>query len=322
MAIAVASRSTMVKSDYPTASVTLTAPTGITAGDLLLIVVGGQGWHSQVGEPLLNMSRNSGQATCTGFTQATYASYDLNNNTGSGGCARINVLYKIAVLADQSATEYVVTHNSSTYGGGAIMYRITGWSTGNPLAYLTNLSIATTPVSGYAQDGSDVLSWNPSFSRVSQQVLFCAVCTNGDSDFGFNYSTFQTTPSETWLDYNDDVQFNVTNYDGGGFSVAWAVSSATTDITSMSFQKYLDISDGQESTVALLFAVFTPVNASGTSALHSISPSFYANSGTSDGLGTAALLSVSPVINSGSGQSTSNVWTARSKNTTTWTPRN
>lgn len=321
MAIAVASNSAIVASNYPTASVTLTKPTGVAEGDLLLIVAGGQGWHSPTGQTRDNYSANSGKASCTGFTEAIYASYDPNNNSSVGGCARINVLYKIATAGDVAATNYTVTHNSSSYGGAAIMYRITGWTTGNPLAYITNTSIATSPRYGLNQDGSATLSWNPAHTRPSQQVLFFAVCTNGDSDFGFYYTNYASTPTETWTE-DGDTTFNVTDYDGGALAVAHATSSATTEVTSMSVYKNLDVSDGGETTVMILFAVFTPVNGAGTSALHSISPTFYSNTGLSDGAGTSALKSVTPTVNAASGSATTNTWTARSKNTTTWTPRN
>lgn len=322
MAIAIASKSSMVASSTP--SVVVTKPTGVATGDLLLIFAAGSGYGTPTGgDTLLNYSANSGVVTCTGFSEATYVSYDPNRNSGVGGVARINVLYKIAVLADESAANYTV---SWAYGGGAaIMYRITGWTTGNPFAYITNTSIAVEPRGGVNQDGSATLSWGnaaPSniTSRPSQQVLFYVVSTDGDEDSGFTYSNFATVPSETFTE-DGDTTYAVTPYDGGAFAVATATSSATTDITSASVYKTYDSSDGGESTAYALLAVFTPINGSATAALHSISPTFYANTGTSDAAATHALLSVSPTVNAGSGSAVTSAWTERSKNTTTWTPR-
>lgn len=314
MAIAVASKSAMVSANYPSgSSITLTAPTGITAGDLLVIVGGGYANGTPTGGVLENYSANSGVISCTGFTEAYFHSYDSNANSGVGGVARVNVLYKIAEVADQSAANYTV-NQAFSLGWAAIMFRITGWSTGNPFAH-GNLGYTA-----YSQDGSQTLTWSGSVTRPSQHVMLMYACTGGDSDFSFYYANYASTPSETWTEAGDTF-FNQTNNDGGALAVAYATSSSTSNLTAFQFDKYLDSSDGPETTIAGVLLIFTPVNVSGTNGLHSVSPTFFSNQGVNDGLGNAALKTISPTVNDASGSGSTKVWTERSKNTTTWTPR-
>lgn len=319
MAIAVASVSAQVASNYPTGSVTLTAPTGITTGDLLVIIAGGRGWDTPTGQPLDNYSANSGQATCTGFTQSYYHSRDVNANSGVGGVSRVNVLYKIAVVADQTTPSYVVAHNSSSYGGAAIMFRITGWSTGDPFAHGRTLWMP------YIQDGSGTLAYSAgggaAMSRPSQSVMLMYACTVGDDDRGFYYTNYASTPSETWTEAGDTT-FTVYGSDGGALGVAYATTSATTDLTDFSVYKTLDASDGSETTVLGVLPIFTPVSTTGTVARINNTATFFTNAGLSDGLGTVSRINETATFPGASGRgSADTVWTARSKNSTTWTAR-
>lgn len=308
MAIAVASVSSMVASNYPTSSVTLTKPTGVTAGDLLVIVAGGTAWGTPTGQPLENYSVNSGKATCTGFTEGYFHSYDVNANSGVGGAARVNVLYRIADASDVAASTYSVTHNPSSYGGAAIMFRITGWTTGDPFAHDLNVYQA------HVQDGSDTLSWSGTMTRPAQQVLLMYACTVGDSDFGFSYSAQASTPTATWTEAGDTT-FNVTDYDGGALMVAYATTSATTDLTAFSLYKTLDVSDGPETTVTGILQIIDPQSDSGTSALHSgPNITFFANAGITDGQGTHARVAPNANFPATSGVATQpTVWTLTAK---------
>lgn len=333
MAIAVASVSAMASSNYPTNSVTVTAPTGITTGDLLLIIAAGTGNGTTIGGYLNNWTSNQGVASCTGFTECYFHSRDVNVNSGVGGVARVNVLYKIAVAADQTAPNYTVTHSS--YGGGAaIMFRITGWSTGDPLAHRLQYIPAGNPVDAmgttipttvpytyHNQDGSDTLAWNGTAYRPSQQVMIMYVTTAGDEDGGFIYSNYSSVPSATWTEAGDTT-YNITDYDGGALGVAYATTSATTDITHFDVYKTYDSSDGNETTVMGILQIFTPMNASGTVARINTSPAYIDNTGLADSSGTVARINKTATFPGASGTGTGDtVWTARSKNSTTWTAR-
>ena len=107
MAIAIASTSSA--SDNDVDNVSVTAPTGIETGDLLLII-------ASYGDRTANI-------TCTGFTE----SFAINDNAaGTGQDSNITVLYKIAVSADESETSYSVG-NTAGWMGAVHMFRITGF---------------------------------------------------------------------------------------------------------------------------------------------------------------------------------------------------
>lgn len=318
MAIAVASVSTMVASNYPTGSVTLTKPTGVAEGDLLVIIAGTQGTGTPTGKDLENYAPNSGATVCTGFTEGYYHSYDVNKNSDVGGVARVNVLYRIATAADVSASTYVVTHSTSS-GGAAIMFRITGWTTGNPFAHGRSIYLP------YFQDGSQTLKYSDGRTtpivRPSQSVMLMYACTVGDDDSGFYYTNYASTPSETWTEAGDTT-FAVYGSDGGALGVAYATTSATTDLTDFQLYKNLDASDGGETTVMGVLPIFTPVSTTGTVARINTTGSFFTNTSLNDASGTVARVNKTATFPGASGRgSADTVWTARSKNSTTWTPR-
>lgn len=295
MAIAVASVSSMVYSNYPTDTVTLTAPTGITTGDLLVIIAGGEAFGTPIGGSLENYSANSGIASCTGFTEGYFHSRDVNANSGVGGAARVNVLYKIAEASDEAASTYSVTH-SAGYGGAAIMFRITGWSTGNPFAH------GRTAYTSLDNDGSTTLSWSGTVVRPSQHVLLMYAVTSGVPG-SYSYSAYASTPSETWTEAGDTT-FRITNYDDGAMAVAYATSSSTSDLTAFELFKTGDSFDTSEMTIFGVLPIFTPVNASGTTALLSADADFFTNAGTSDGAGTTARHDASPTFFGANGEVT------------------
>lgn len=314
MAIAVASKTALGTTNYPDSTIVLTAPTGIASGDLLVIIAGGYANGTPSGGALENYSANSGVVTCPGFTEGYFHSYDVNRNSSVGGAARVNVLYKIAEVADQTAADYTVTQAFSL-GWAAIMYRITGWTTGNPFAH------GNTAYTAHVQDGSATLTWSGTMTRPAQSVMLMYVCTAGDEDFSFSYSNYASTPSETWTEDGDGA-YNMTNYDGGALGVASATTSATTDLTAFQLYKTLDSSDGSETTVMGILPIFTPVSTTGTVARINTTGSFFSNAGLSDATGTVARVNKTATFPGASGKGTTDtVWTARSKNFTTWTAR-
>lgn len=283
MAVAVASHSPMVASNYPTDSVVVTAPTGITTGDLLVILVGGKGIGSPTGSPLENYNQNSGVATCTGFTEGYYHSYDYVANSTAGGEARFNALWKIAVLADESATDYTVQHNSLDYGGAAIMFRITGWPGGNPFGHGHNAYATFTPAIDENLDASTTTL------RPAQQVMIMYCVSETEGIFTFDYSGQSSTPSYTWTEAGEiDYTTSVAN-DSGAFMVAYATSADTTNLVQFDVYKDRNGTGGNEVAILGVIQIFDAVGDSGTTALYSApNANFFTNAGVFDVIGSHA----------------------------------
>lgn len=208
MALAVASTSTAVANNAE--SLVITAPTGIDTGDLLILVLV-QSQGGDVGIP-------------SGFTEMLTAD-DPNDY--------LAMYYKVAVLADESAVNYTVTGGTDTLGG-AVMLRVTGWSSGNPLYDSSTIEQSAVDLpSSVGRNGITV-------DRPSQQLLIMAYATaDNDNDLPTGAGTYTVTSSDsnpTWtevLDSVSDIRFAANNIDAA-FAVAYAVSSDTSQITDYS----------------------------------------------------------------------------------------
>jgi hypothetical protein len=117
MAITVASSS---KGEYDSSPpCVVTAPTGIQVGDLLVCFAGGK----------------QNDPTFLSITDFTY----LDGITTGG--ESLVVLYKVAVTADTTASDYSVA-SSDAEVTGAVMLRITGWSTNDTLTNKATQSVS------------------------------------------------------------------------------------------------------------------------------------------------------------------------------------
>jgi len=298
MSIAVASVSAFANNENAWGDVTVTAPADIDAGDLLLILVG---------------SSYPDTASSTGFTLGYVHSY----NYGLAGRPRVSVLYKIAEVADESAANYTVTPGSSNAGAIVVMFRITGWSVGDPLSHGLNI------FQNYIQDGSATLSYSGSaVSRPSQSLAIMYACTDAREDGGFSFASYSATPSITFTEAGDvAIGRNSQNYGDTALAVAYGTTSATTDLTGFSVAKTGDSSDGPEPSIVGIISIFDPVDATGTPGLFVTDAESFGTTGTSDATGNVPLYSVSsPSFNSVIAKATQPTqWSNVTKPTTTWT---
>lgn len=301
MALAVASTSTA--SGNNAASITVTAPTGITTGDLLLFIVSG---HDAVTTP-------------TDFSIGDSYQY-----TGpvTNASTTVAIYYKIAVLADESATDYTATFDSSDGGGAACMLRVTGWNIGNPVydsIKNTNRGIASTG------ETSGTLSVGGTLSRPAGQLLIMTYTVGTtDNSITFTYSNQTVTSSDsnpTWTEVIEDVYFcnSGTDTASKALGVAYAITTDTSDITVASVDYVEGSGNGMGATVAC-FSLVEPTNASGTAGLLEPTTTLFSGNAQADASGTTALLEPTTSFPAPTSiVSSPSEWTNESDSSTSWT---
>ena len=285
-------------------SVTVTKPTGVAIGNLLMIFA--------AGGPTRNYAS-------TGFTEIYDEFYD-----GPGGIddSGLQVFYKIADSGDVAASNYSVTGGGAAEGSVVAMVRISGWDTGNPI-YQSDHGGFTNSTSGtFTRSGL-------SLPRVSQNLMFMVMTSYDDTDtdhYG-DATTLTVTSSDTNPSWTEVCNIKaVTNASTGvsakSMTIGYAATTGSTTVTGFSFAYTEYDSDYAAGGFGGLLILNQPEDASGTNALLQVSPTMFENAGVEvGGTGTNALLAVSPTMFEQNGSGTSpTVWTPEVKTATTWTP--
>lgn len=294
MAIVVESVSTAswVTSIDPNISLTITKPTGVAVGDMLVacIVDGG-------GAPPPEVTVSS-----TGWTL-------LRASTGAETFT-LWQFYRVATSSDVSASNYEFTTNYDGVGTA----KMTGC-----ILRLSGVANSATPT---ATDGIDnnKLSTAMSVSGLSitppanNSLLVLAVlgANNEVGSGSFSGYTINGT-NPTWTEHMDSINLTV---DDSTFAVATAIMSTAAEITTISATH----SVMQDDYIALLGVFREAVSASGTTTLLTPNTNFHAPSASAGVSGTVASLhSVSPTINNADGSTNTSQWTKETKENTTWT---
>jgi len=272
-------------------SVSITAPTGINTGDVLLIV-----------------ACADAITTPTGFTRIL----DLN----TGGETR--AFYKIAVLADESAANYTVTFGSDV-GGAATMLRISGWSSGDPL-------FGSTSNESTFSDGNEPTSVGQTgltLKRPSAQLLvYISSVIVEDTTSDFSYSGYSITSSDsnpTWTEVIDTEVFYGANAAAATLAVAYANSSNTSTITAYSAnlaESGFSTGIGSVDVALLIFA--QPTNVEPHVSPLNVVPSVNSLVATNNVAADVPHLAVEPTVNGLIGRANNNIWRNQDKPTTNW----
>ena len=301
MAIAVASTSTVVGNDQD--SLTITAPTGIAAGDKLVIAVAAGSLDNVI--------------TSTGFTESF--SYQFNA-FGVGEDGGFTVLYKTAVGADESATNYTISNTNTGRLGAAVMLRITGLNAGDPVFAFDT---------GAVNIPANTVDVSESFtaSRPTDSIMCILATMFGDNtsagEISFtNYSVTSGESNPSWTEVLDEDQFDTggaNNY-YGAMGFAYANSTNNTDITGYGF-RYQEVSslDDSYQGIYAFFTIQEPASASGSNVLVTTDTTLFSASGTTGATGTTELLTTTTETFTASGQGRrSTTWTNETRPSTTW----
>ena len=276
-------------------SITVTAPSGIETGDLLLLFVG----YYETGS-----SRTI--TTPSGFTL-------LHKKEGFEGAA---CYWKIAVLADESATDYTVSFSSATDYVAASMHRISG-AVGDPVIHDSeidlngdNIGTDTTPI--YTTDITPLTNESLVF------VFFHGASTNIGAVQ--TLSGYTITPTTTLTERAD------TGAQGGGSSgsgvtigVASGEYSGTSTITSRSATFSTNQMGRDQNSIALV--INGVQNATANLDRINVTPTLYAPNGSNTATASVDRLDVTPAFNGLESSDTSDQtqWTNETKPSTTWT---
>ena len=276
-------------------SLTLTAPSGIQEGDLLVLIG--------------NTGSSTTSITSTGFTESFYEEYD-----GPGGIddCGVRVLYKIAVLADESAANYTITGQSGL-ATIAAMLRISGWNTGDPI-------YSRTASGGYSSTNFTISKSSISQTRLAQQIgiMIFASYEAADSDYYGDMSNITLTSTDANPTFTEvcnikSVSNNVSGLSSQSFGVAYCTTTSDATVTGWSFDLTEYDPDEGAGAVGVFALIENPVSASGTNALLSASPAEFEPNGGTGGTGTASLHGVSPNLLEPSGKGTAPTqWTNES----------
>lgn len=265
-----------------TTSVVVTAPTGITAGDVLVAHVISTG------------TSVAGISAPAGWTA---------QQENGGGTRRVGLYTKIAVTADESATDYTFSMSGAT-AMNAHITRVSGAASGSEITA--------------SDQATDTSTASPSFTvsatpAVAETLVFFSIGAY-DTAGEATTSAYASTPTLTWTEQYD-ASINSGSIDPS-LAIATAATSGTTEITALS----ATLSTLKSVSVGMVLLVRPPINATGSNTLLEVSPTFFSQTGSSGTVGSNTLLETSPTFFSQSGKSTSPTqWTNEAKPSTTWT---
>ena len=273
-------------------SVTITAPTGIATGDLL---VGSYTSFRAGGSHTLN--------TPAGWTTIRASVATASNKVGT------NTFYKVALLADETETDYTFTTTTGDEINGSIL-RVSGAAVGS--------EITVSEVDVIASSAGTSISHTATSTPPTGESLM-VICTGGG---GFTIgavvtaSAYASTPTATWTEQMDSGYRDGAS-DGSSHSVATAPYTGTTEFTAYSYTNSEGFDGG---VVSVLIVISSPESATGTNALLQVSPTQFSQAGVTGTTGTNTLLDVSPTMFEQNGSGTSpTIWTNEAKPSTTWT---
>ena len=265
-------------------TLTITKPTGLATDDFLVAFIGANGTGG---------SGTNQFATPSGWDEL------LDNDD-------VAIYSKLADSSDAAASNFSWATGdlgSNDLSSAGVLYRVTGtFVSGTTLFVVDSDSVSSDSTPTYP---GGVIPVGASAFLIMGAVTFTA---------GVTSSAYAVTNNDpTWTE-RADIDLNGTSFDVTLSSATGSYSAGTT-----TGDYSLTLSNTVNSRGYIL-AISDSVDASGTTALHSVTPTFFAPNGSADTTGTTALHSVTPTFPtlSGKAKSPTNVWTDEEKTTGTW----
>lgn len=271
------------------ASITVTFPSGLTAGD-----------EMQIELVWMNPSASRTVTTPTDWTQLQ------NSGLGLAGLASY---VKTATAGDVSAGSVSVSLSGTTDHIRAFCLRITGTADGSERT-------------GTEQDSGafpHTTALTPAVPETLVVYTIFGYKATGSAGSAGSASGYTTTPTVSFTEQHD-----ISYFSGGGenfvFAVATGPYSGATQFTS----RTVTITNGDIGSRLSNITIWNaPLNALGTAALLSADADFFAPSAVASALGTTALHTADADHFAPTAKGTApTVWTPGSKPSTTWTPTN
>jgi hypothetical protein len=270
-------------------SIVCTHPTGLTAGDLLLIFVG-----------LINFGFDVSASTPSGFSEIA---------SNAGGSRRLLYLwYKVATAGDVSAGSTTITLPSGSDKSGYATMAITGAASGSELTLFEQDVI--TP-------SSDTLTVTTAITPIVPESLAISAFLPVDLSLSavLTASSFSLTPSTTMIE-RVDVGVRDGSSDGGSLMIATGEYSGTSQITSRAVTVSESI-NGESATIFVL--VNAPVNATATNAFFENDSEFFSPLTGSTQTPSNDFREISPQFFAASAKASRGTnWQTESKPSTNW----
>lgn len=294
MAIVVESVSA-VASAAATTNLTITKPTGVAVGDLLVSVLYGVD---------ANASINSGTwSLLSGWTNAITNNLDFTGGASGVSCS---IQYKLAGSSDVSASNYTFSHTNAETLRGYIV-RASGANQSNPLG-ATDSELNTTANSSTFT--GNISAYTPPENGA---LVIMQVASRDSSDFSASFSGY-TVPNTSFTE-----AFELSVGDGSpiiSHGSAYGVQTTAAEITTYT----ATISRVHERHAGQLAIFLPPVNATGTNTLATATSTTFTQAGTCDTIGSNNLATAtSQAFTQGGKGTTPTQWTNEPATTTTWT---
>ena len=271
-------------------TVTVTKPTGVEVGDLLIAC------HS-----FYETGSSESIITLSGWTQiaSSYNSF-----------IQIASYYKIADAGDVSASDYTWSSTGGADNWSVGMLRISGVAPTDTIQASESDLIA---------DGSATMTATTALTPFTANSLIIFYAGIGDTTISgtASFSGYTTTPSLTWTEQVDEGHSNASS-DGTIIAIATATNDSDfTEITSRS----VTFSENAWRTGATGMIIVNTANSFyGSTALLATTPTEFSNSPVGDTNTTSSLLEVDTTEQSQSAKGTAPTqWTNESAPITTWT---
>lgn len=268
-------------------SCTITKPTGLAVGDLMVAFVAQLIQNESLGAP---------------------GGWSIQYNSDTPGNGSFLIATKEADSADVAASNFTFTSGAGTTIGGAIL-RVTGIATGTPVAATSVTEYSSSSVTNLTRTVSAATQVNESL------VLACFWLMDFTIAGVVTVDSYSISPSIT---LTEEYDFGIRDgaNDGGTLAIASGAYTGSTTFTSVGATASLAVSQHRSG----IIIINAPQNANGTNLLLEVTPTMFANAGVAGATGTNNLLEVQPEILNQSGRATQpSRWTNDTKENTTWT---
>lgn len=270
------------------ASLTLTKPTGLAVGNLMVAIVA-----------LTDQFNNSSDwAATTGWTLSTFSTPN-----DPSLLTRTAVYTKVADASDVAAASFAFAVAPNAFTASGCLVRISGQS--------------SSPVVASESDASGTATSAPSFVTAlsatnPNSIVFMSFAGRDLNVTTSSVSGYASTPSLTWTELADIPRVS------GADGIIHGIAYATYDGTLITNRSAI-FSESAEDPASSIIAIGGTVDVSGTSPFFSNTPTFFATSEASGVTANNALTVVSPTFFDPIAKTKQpQVWTNETKPTTTW----
>lgn len=281
-----------VATNSASSSLTITKPTGLSVGDLLVASI--------------SIYTADGAPGTTSWD--TLSGWSLATSLDAGGDVGLSIQYKIADAGDVAASNFTFTASATADLLVGQLLRCSGHA---PLDQLVSAST-------YSNNTADSATFAATHSAFTPAVDGALVIIQVSGIFSTG-STNRTTSAYTTTNVSYTEGYDVGANDGSGGShtaMAYGIQSTAAEISAYGATFNTSTPDhyGQ-------IAIFTaPVDASAENTLVTTDTTLFAQSGACDGVGGNNLLATDTTLFSQSGKGTSpQQWTNGAKNSASWT---